>query len=143
MMSGIRGKNTKPEIQVRHGLFAEGLRYRLHDKRLPGNPDIVLPKHHAVVFVHGCFWHCHNCSLFRWPKSNTEFWLKKLNRNRKADEVSEMRLSEIGWRIAIVWECALKGGGALDPVVVTKTLCQWITSTREALVITGKVSTSE
>ena len=81
MMSGIRGKNTRPELLIRKGLHARGFRFRLHDKRLPGKPDLVLPKYSAVIFVHGCFWHGHDCHLFKWPQSRREFWRKKITRN--------------------------------------------------------------
>lgn len=137
MMSGIRGKNTKPELQVRRALFAEGLRYRLHARKLPGRPDIALPKFNALIFVHGCFWHCHECSLFKWPRSNTKFWKRKLVNNRKSDEISNNELQNLGWRIAIVWECALKGPTALAPDAVTHKLIRWIRSSSSNLIIRG------
>jgi DNA mismatch endonuclease (patch repair protein) len=107
MMSGIRGKNTKPEIFLRKGLHAEGFRFRIHAP-LPGRPDMVFPKWHAVLFVHGCFWHCHNCHLFKWPSSRPEFWRTKISGNLTRDEANITRLLEAGWRVGIVWECALK-----------------------------------
>ena len=109
MMSGIRSKNTKPELLIRRGLHARGFRFRLHDKRLPGKPDLVLPKYSAVIFVHGCFWHRHDCHLFKWPKTRREFWHKKLLRNQEKDVESYARLKEDGWYILTIWECALKG----------------------------------
>ena len=109
MMSGIRGKNTKPEMILRRGLHALGFRFRLHDKRLPGKPDLVFPKYRAVIFAHGCFWHGHDCHLFKWPSSRPEFWLAKINRNREVDARSEALLAQDGWRECIVWECAMKG----------------------------------
>jgi DNA mismatch endonuclease, patch repair protein len=106
MMSGIRGANTKPELKVRRFLHAAGLRYRLHVKDLPGKPDIVLPRHRAAVFVHGCFWHQHpGCRFAYSPKSNAEFWQKKLSGNVQRDRVKEQLLREAGWRVFTVWEC--------------------------------------
>mgnify|MGYP001813680444 FL=1 len=109
MMSGIRGKNTRPELLIRKGLHARGFRFRLHDKRLPGKPDLVLPKYSAVIFVHGCFWHGHDCHLFKWPQSRREFWRKKITRNKVKDAESYVSLKKEGWYILTIWECALKG----------------------------------
>jgi len=109
MMSGIRSKNTKPELLIRKGLHARGFRFRLHDKLLPGKPDLVLPKYSAVIFVHGCFWHRHDCHLFKWPKTRREFWHKKLLRNQEKDVESYASLKKDGWYILTIWECALKG----------------------------------
>lgn len=108
-MSGIRGKNTKPELVLRKALHAAGFRYRLHVKNLPGKPDLVFPKYKAVIFVHGCFWHGHDCRYFKLPASNREFWSAKIRANRKRDEQDKERLTEAGWRVLIVWECALRG----------------------------------
>ena len=106
-MSRIKNKNTKPEETVRKYLF--GMRYRKNDKRLPGHPDIVLPKYKTVVFVNGCFWHMHeNCRYFKWPENNAEFWKKKLEGNKKRDVENIKRLSEAGWKVIVVWECELK-----------------------------------
>jgi DNA mismatch endonuclease (patch repair protein) len=113
MMSGIRGKNTKPEILVRKALFSRGFRYRLHDKNLPGKPDLVFPKYRAVIFVHGCFWHMHDCHLFKWPSSRPEFWRAKLEGNRQRDLLQLAALEEQGWRVLVIWECALKGKNRL------------------------------
>ena len=109
MMSGIRGKNTKPELLIRKGLHARGFRFRLHDKHLPGKPDLVLPKYGAVIFVHGCFWHGHDCHLFKWPKTRRAFWHKKITRNKSKDTESYEILKKDGWYILTIWECALKG----------------------------------
>lgn len=119
MMSGIRGKNTKPELVIRKALHARGFRYRLHCKDLPGKPDLCFPKHRAVIFVHGCFWHGHECHLFKWPKTRPEFWAAKIARNRQVDSNAEAELLDTGWRVAMVWECALKGREhpALDEVI--------------------------
>jgi len=108
-MSHIRGRDTRPEMFIRRGLHARGLRYRLQDRNLPGRPDLVFPKYRAVIFVHGCFWHGHNCSLFRLPATRPEFWTKKINANRIRDARACEDLATLGWRVLIVWECSLKG----------------------------------
>ncbi|MGN4963996.1 very short patch repair endonuclease [Aeromonas dhakensis] len=110
MMSGIRGKNTRPEIVLRKYLHARGFRFRLHVKNLPGSPDIVLPRYRLCIFVHGCFWHRHlNCPHATTPKSNTAFWLQKLTTNKLRDEKLEKLLIQAGWRVFKIWECGLKG----------------------------------
>jgi DNA mismatch endonuclease (patch repair protein) len=108
-MSRIRGKNTKPEHAIRKVLFKLGFRYRLHKRTLPGCPDIVLPKHRAVVFVHGCLWHKHGCHLFKWPKTNAGFWRKKMLRNAQNDRRNVAKLVAAGWRVLTVWECSTRG----------------------------------
>ena len=107
MMAAIKGKNTKPEIAVRKALHAAGFRFRLHGKNLPGNPDIVLPKHKTAIFVHGCFWHGHNCREFRWPKTRTAFWRNKILGNKKRDQLSRRKLKSLGWTQLVVWECKI------------------------------------
>lgn len=108
-MSRIKGKNTKPEEVVRKYLFAYGFRYRKNDKRLPGTPDIVLPKYKTVIFVNGCFWHGHkNCKYFVWPKNNAEFWRKKIVANIDRDCQNEKALTDLGWQVITIWECQLK-----------------------------------
>ena len=108
-MSRIKGSNTKPEIVVRKFLFSNGLRYRLHHKKLPGRPDLVLHKYKSVVFIHGCFWHGHKgCSKFVVPKTNTEFWIDKINTNISNDNKNIAALRTTGWKVFIVWECSLK-----------------------------------
>ena len=109
MMSGIRGKDTKPEIELRHALFARGFRYRLHVKRLPGTPDIVLPRWRTVVFVHGCFWHGHDCEYFKLPATNRDFWVKKISGNRTNDILQRKVLAHGGWAVVTVWECSMRG----------------------------------
>lgn len=108
-MSRIKGKDTKPEETVRKYLFSHGFRYRKNDKRLPGSPDIVLPKYKTVVFVNGCFWHKHDgCKFFVWPKNNAEFWKTKIETNVVRDRQKEMQLISLGWNVIVVWECQLR-----------------------------------
>ena len=108
-MSRIKGKNTKPEMLVRRFLHANGYRYRLHDKKLPGKPDIVLPKYKTVIFVNGCFWHGHkNCKYFVVPKTRTEWWIEKIVQNKKSDSENYVKLTELGWKVITIFECALK-----------------------------------
>lgn len=110
MMSAVRGKNTAPERAVRAALFAAGYRYRLHRKDLAGSPDIVLPRHRLAVFVHGCFWHGHDCPKGRRPTSNVDFWNPKLDRNMVRDRENRTRLEADGWKVATVWECDVPQG---------------------------------
>lgn len=108
-MSKIRGKDTKPEILVRKYLFSKGLRYRLYDKKLPGKPDIVMPKYKTTIFVHGCFWHGHEgCKYYVVPKTRTDWWLTKINRNIEKDQKNKLQLINTGWNVIEVWECDLK-----------------------------------
>ena len=108
-MSRIKSKNTKPEEMVRKYLFSHGFRYRKNDKRLPGTPDIVLSKYRVVIFVNGCFWHGHNqCRYFVIPKSNTEFWVDKINKNIERDALNTEKLISLGWNVITIWECELK-----------------------------------
>lgn len=108
-MSRIKGKNTKPEILVRKYLHAQGFRYKLHDKTLPGKPDLVLPKYKTVIFIHGCFWHGHtNCKYFTIPKTRTVWWTEKINKNSTNDLKTMKLLKKDGWKIITVWECKLK-----------------------------------
>ena len=117
-MSCIKGKNTKPEEIVRKYLFSQGFRYRKNDKRLPGTPDIVLPKYKAVIFVNGCFWHGHeDCRYFVVPKTNTEFWVNKIQTNKQRDSRKINDLRALGWKVVVVWECQLKKN------VINDTLC--------------------
>jgi DNA mismatch endonuclease (patch repair protein) len=108
-MSRIRGKDTKPELMLRQGLHARGLRYRLHRKDLPGRPDVVFPRFRAAILVHGCFWHGHDCPLFKLPATRREFWAAKIAGNKARDARDLATLATTGWRVLVVWECALKG----------------------------------
>lgn len=119
-MSQIKNKNTKPEILVRKYLFSRGFRYRINDKRLPGSPDIVLPRYRTVIFVNGCFWHGHEgCKHFVWPKSNTDFWKSKITNNILRDKEKINALTEKGWKSIVIWECELKADmtSRLDRVI--------------------------
>ena len=108
-MSAIKGKNTKPELMLRKFLFGRGFRYRLNHPRLPGHPDLVLRKYRTVIFVNGCFWHGHEgCRYYVLPKSNTDFWQKKIERNKTRDAEDRRKLSTLGWHCITVWECQLK-----------------------------------
>lgn len=112
-MSRIRSKDTRPEMLVRRYLFAHGYRYKLHDSRLPGKPDLVLPKYRTVIFIHGCFWHAHqNCRYAVTPKSNTEYWSAKISGNSARDAAAADKLNSLGWRVIVIWECQLKKGAA-------------------------------
>lgn len=126
MMAGIRGKNTKPELRLRKALHAQGFRFVLHDARLPGKPDIVLPRWGAAIEVRGCFWHRHrSCRYSTTPSTRTEFWKRKFGANVARDQRNLTSLSEAGWRTAIVWECALRGNEIRE---LTDKLAAWIRS---------------
>lgn len=113
MMSGIRGRNTRPETELRKALHRLGLRYRLHVRDLPGRPDIVFPRYRAVVQVHGCFWHRHGgCKFATTPSTNTEFWSAKFEKNISRDLETQVRLNRLDWRTAVVWECSIRSDGA-------------------------------
>ena len=119
-MSHIRSTNTKPEEKVRKYLFSKGFRYRKNVRKLPGCPDIVLPKYHTVIFVNGCFWHKHDCPRFVWPSSNEDYWIPKITRNVERDLKNHQILREQGWRVVVIWECELKEKcfqGAMDKLV--------------------------
>jgi DNA mismatch endonuclease (patch repair protein) len=125
MMAGITGKNTKPELIVRKYLHRRGFRFRLHDKRLPGRPDLVFPKYRAVVQVHGCFWHQHRgCDFAYMPKTRVRFWRAKLGGNSSRDKRNNAALRRRGWRVATIWECEIQNEKALANVA------RWITTAR-------------
>ena len=107
VMSLIRSKNTKPELYVRSFLQKQGYRFRLHQKNLPGSPDIVLKKHKVVINVNGCFWHHHKCGNYKIPKTNRKFWLQKLRNNKKRDKLNDKKLYKLGWKVYKIWECQL------------------------------------
>ena len=138
MMAGIRGTNTKPELLLRKGLHARGFRFRLHDSALPGKPDIVLPRYRAVILAHGCFWHGHDCHLFKGPSTRPEFWQTKIGRNREVDVRTDAALAQAGWRQGIVWECALKGRTRLPLEDVISACAEWLGSDRQRIEIRGR-----
>ncbi len=128
MMSGIRGKDTKPEIIIRKSLHRLGFRYRVHGKELPGRPDLVFPRYRAVIFVNGCFWHHHECHLFKWPSTRKEFWHEKITANEERDSRNLSALLKLGWRVLVVWECALKGKYRLPLESVINQISSWLLS---------------
>jgi DNA mismatch endonuclease (patch repair protein) len=139
MMSGIRATDTKPELLLRRALHARGFRFRLHHRGLPGRPDMVFARWNAVIFAHGCFWHGHDCSLFRWPATRADFWRAKIERNRENDLRAAMALQVAGWRQGVVWECALKGPGRLDLHNVITQCARWLHSGNPRLEIRGRL----
>lgn len=143
MMAGIRGKDTRPEMMVRRALHRLGFRFRLHDARLPGRPDIVLPRHRAAVLVHGCFWHGHGCHMFRWPASRAGFWRDKIGRNQSRDAAAFLEMDALGWRQAVIWECALSGRGRLPVDQVADICALWLRDGGRHLEIAGFACTLE
>ncbi len=139
MMSGIRGTDTRPEINIRKKLHALGFRYRLHVKSLPGKPDLVLPHYHAVIFINGCFWHLHDCHLFKWPQTRREFWQAKLTGNKSNDLLHLEQLSKMGWRVLVIWECALKGKTRIGLDAVINSTVDWLRSEKKFMALEGKV----
>jgi DNA mismatch endonuclease (patch repair protein) len=126
MMASIRGKNTKPEMIVRRALHARGFRYTLHNRKLPGSPDLCFPKYRAVIFVHGCFWHGHGCKLFKWPKTRPQFWMLKINSNRRRDVAARKVLHAQGWRVTTIWECSLKGASPAAVDRIAGKVAHWL-----------------
>ena len=126
MMAGIRGKDTRPEMILRRGLHGRGFRFRLHESRLPGSPDLVFPGRRAVIFVHGCFWHGHDCHLFRLPATRQEFWRAKIEGNAARDAATEDALVRAGWRVLTIWECALKGRERLPVEAMLDRVSAWL-----------------
>lgn len=133
MMSGIRSRDTGIEISVRKALFAKGFRYRLNQKDLPGKPDMVFARHQAIVFVHGCFWHGHDCALFRLPATNRDFWQVKIEGNRMRDARNLDALTKMGWRVAIVWECALRAKGEKALTKIADRLAGWLSGRKKLI----------
>jgi DNA mismatch endonuclease (patch repair protein) len=126
MMAGIGGKNTKPELLVRKGLHKLGFRYLLHTPALPGKPDIVFPKYKAVILINGCFWHAHDCHLFKWPSTRKDFWREKILSNKKRDERNLNKYTELGWKVLIIWECAIKGKTRRPVSEVVNAAANWL-----------------
>lgn len=136
MMAGIRGKDTKPEMIIRTGLHRKGYRYRLHVSKLPGKPDLFLKKYGAVIMIHGCFWHGHDCHLFKWPQTRPDFWKQKIGHNRMNDIKAKEKLLQLDFRICTVWECALKGSKA-NPEKVINRIEKWFSGNRKEMEIKG------
>lgn len=137
MMSGIRGKDTRPELAVRSALHRAGFRFRLHRKDLPGRPDLVFPRYRAVLLIHGCFWHGHDCHLFKWPSTRQDFWRSKIEANIARDGRQRSALLNAGWRVGIIWECAIKGRARLPIQKVVEACAQWLISDQITLEVEG------
>lgn len=137
MMAGIKAKNTRPEIIIRRALHKKGFRYRLHDKSLPANPDIVLPKYNAIILVNGCFWHGHDCHLFKWPKTRKDFWKDKVEGNKARDSRNHSLLMDGGWRILSIWECAIKGKYRISLEEIIEFSTSWLQSNTSCASVSG------
>ncbi|GFE65093.1 very short patch repair endonuclease [Litoreibacter roseus] len=134
MMAGIKGKDTKPELVLRRALHARGFRYRLHSKNVPGRPDLMFPKHHAIVFVHGCFWHRHKgCRYTSTPSTRPEFWKAKFDANVARDRDVQDKLLDSGWRVATVWECTLRTPEKINET--TDLLSEWLPGGESEVII--------
>jgi len=138
MMAGIRGKNTRPEIHIRSLLHRHGFRFRIHVDSLPGKPDIVLKRYRAVIFIHGCFWHAHDCHLFKLPSTRTEFWQTKIEGNKERDTVNIKVLKDSGWRVLTIWECSLKGRTRLKESALAEKISAWLSGDIPDSEITGR-----
>lgn len=136
-MAAVSGKDTKPELLIRKGLHRLGFRFRLHDRKLPGKPDLVLPKYNAAIFVNGCFWHRHECHLFKWPSTRKDFWKSKIEGNRARDIEAVKQLKSMGWRVLTVWECAVKGKTRLQERELLSRVSDWISDGTDSLEICG------
>lgn len=136
MMSGIQSKDTKPELKIRSALHKLGFRYKLYDKTLPGKPDLVFPKYNAVILIHGCFWHLHDCHLFKWPSTRPAFWKEKITGNKQRDKKNIQLLNENGWRILVIWECAMKGKHKLDFETTIQSISEWLNGSDDFTEIT-------
>ena len=126
MMAACHSSGTRPEVAVRKALFARGFRYRVNDPHLPGRPDLAFARYRSAILVHGCFWHVHDCGAFQMPRTNPEFWAAKFDRNRARDARNVADLAARGWRVAIVWECAIDGRTSLGLDTVADTLAAWL-----------------
>jgi len=131
-MAAIGGKNTKPEITIRKALHRQGFRYRIHYSSLPGKPDLVFPKYKAVIQINGCFWHKHECHLFKWPSSNSDFWQEKIEGNCVRDARNQKELEAQGWKTLVVWECSLKGKRKLPLGNIIQLIADWIRNGTES-----------
>lgn len=127
-MARIRSKNTEPEMCIRKGLHALGYRYILHSAKIPGKPDIVLPKYRAVIFIHGCYWHGHDCGQAKLPKSNGSYWLPKIARNQERDARNLAAVEAAGWRHLVIWECAFRRKGEIGLEETVREAAEWVTN---------------
>lgn len=141
-MSRVRGRDTRPEMLIRRGLHARGLRFRLQARDLPGRPDLVFPKWQTVLFVHGCFWHGHGCHLFRLPATRSDFWASKIAKNRTRDSNNLAALADLGWRTLTVWECAIRGRSRRPEDEVLSQCEAFLKGTASVLAIKGVDETS-
>jgi DNA mismatch endonuclease, patch repair protein len=140
MMSGIRSRNTKPEMLVRSALHRRGFRFRLNAKTVPGRPDLVLPKFKAAIFVHGCFWHGHGCHYFKWPSTRRDFWRAKIRANQCRDGVVRAQLADAGWRQLVIWECAMRDKVLEQQSSVINEISHWLLHGKADLrVVSGEV----
>ena len=137
MMAGRKGQNTKPEILIRKLIHSLGFRYRLHYKKLPGKPDIVLPRYKAAILINGCFWHWHNCSLFKMPSSNQDFWRNKIESNRNRDQIQIANLTSLGYKVLIIWECSLRGKNKLLLSDIGRKIENWLINDKNNSEISG------
>ncbi len=136
-MAAIKSKNTKPELFVRSLLYSNGFRYRIHEKKLPGTPDIVFHKRKAVIFVHGCFWHGHECENFRVPKTRRGYWMEKIGKNIQRDHTNIKKILNQDWRVGVVWECSMRGKNRLETELLLSTLCGWLNGGEKQLEISS------
>lgn len=137
MMAGIRSANTRPELMIRKALHAAGFRYRLHSRSVPGKPDMAFVRYRAVIFIHGCFWHGHDCALFRLPKTRRDFWALKIGNNRRRDAEVRRQLASQGWRTLTIWECSIRGRTAPGLARVVRTASAWLRKGSADLEIRG------
>lgn len=137
-MAAVRGKNTQPELVIRKALHGRGFRYRIHVSELPGSPDVVFPRYRGVLLVHGCFWHGHDCPLFRLPRTRSAFWAAKIRRNRERDLDVLEALGVAGWRCLTLWECALRGRGRWQLPALLDEIELWLRGTDARQDIRGK-----
>lgn len=138
MMSSVRSKNTKLELEIRHRLFADGFRFRLHRRDLPGTPDLVFPKYSVAIFIHGCFWHYHGCHLSKIPDTRTTWWRNKLEENLYRDAEAIRKLKALGWRLLVIWECSFRRPGIVRAEALDRIACraeQFLFSRRKMLEI--------
>ena len=142
MMAGIQGKNTQPEMVIRSGLHALGYRFRLHSRGLPGRPDLVFRSRRAVIFVNGCFWHGHDCHLFKWPSTRRDFWRAKINGTRLRDCRAIRLLHQDDWRVLTIWECALKGKLRLPIEETIQFAARWLDGTDDEGQLSGRSGAS-